>query len=450
MTSALFTPLFQTHAMAALFDDRAVLGAMLRVEAALASAQASIGMVPTSALGPIQAACNPDLYDMAELGRATALAGNPAIPLVKVLTAKVAETDLAAARHVHRGATSQDIIDTGFVLRARDAVTLLRTDLDRAIHALADLSRRHVCTPMAGRTLWQQALPTTFGLKTAGWLSLLLRLRTRLTEAGKAAETLQFGGAAGTLASQGGQGMAVAKALAAELSLALPDTPWHSQRDRIADLGAALGLLTGGLGKIARDIAHLMSSEVAEAFEPAAAGKGGSSAMPHKRNPVGTTIALSAAARAPGLVATLFSAMVQEQERGVGGWHAEWPTLAELFGLTAGAMAHMADTLSGLELDPARMRANLDLTDGLMMAEAVTQALAEASGRHDAGKIVEAACKRAVAAGHGLLLELTADPAVTAHLPQERLVTLMQPENYLGSAADFVSSVLATYEREMK
>lgn len=450
MTSALFMPLFQTQAMAALFDDRAVLGAMLRVEAALARAQSGIGMVPTAALAAIQAACDPDLYDIAELGHATALAGNPAIPLVKALTAKVAESDPAAARHVHRGATSQDIIDTGFVLRARDAMALLCADLDRAIHALADLSRRHARTPIAARTLWQQALPTTFGLKTAGWLSMLLRIRTRLTEAGKAASTLQFGGAAGTLASQDGQGVMVAKALAAELSLTLPDTPWHSQRDRIADLGAALGLLSGGLGKIARDIAHLMSSEVAEAFEPAAAGKGGSSAMPHKRNPVGTTIALSAAARAPGLVATLFSAMVQEQERGVGGWHAEWPTLTELFALTSGAMAHMADTLSGLELDPARMRTNLDLTDGLMMAEAVTQALAEASGRHDTGKIVEAACKRAVAAGHGLLEELAADAAITTHLPRERLVALMQPESYLGSVTDFVSAVLKTYEREMK
>ncbi|MBJ7417817.1 MAG: 3-carboxy-cis,cis-muconate cycloisomerase, partial [Niveispirillum sp.] len=216
------------------------------------------------------------------------------------------------------------------------------------------------------------------------------------------------------------------------------------------DMGAALGLLTGSLGKIARDIAHLMSSEVAEAFEPAAAGKGGSSAMPHKRNPVGTTIALSAAARAPGLVATLLTAMVQEQERGVGGWHAEWLTLAELFALTSGAMAHMADTLSGLELDPARMRVNLDLTNGLMMAEAVTQSLAEASGRHDAGKIVEAACKRAVTAGHGLLEELVADPTITTHLSRERLSVLMQPESYLGSAVDFVAAVLTTYEREMK
>ncbi|MBJ7416606.1 MAG: 3-carboxy-cis,cis-muconate cycloisomerase, partial [Niveispirillum sp.] len=237
MTSALFTPLFQTQAMAALFDDRAVLGAMLRVEAALARAQAGIGMVPNGALAPIQAACDPDLYDMAELGRATTLAGNPAIPVVKALTAKVAQSDPAAARHVHRGATSQDIIDTGFVLRARDAVALLRADLDRAIHALADLSRHHAQTPMAGRTLWQQALPTTFGLKTAGWLSMLLRIRTRLIDAGKAAETLQFGGAAGTLASQGGQGLLVARALAAELSLTPPDTPWHSQRDRIADMG---------------------------------------------------------------------------------------------------------------------------------------------------------------------------------------------------------------------
>lgn len=447
--SSLFTPLFQTPSMAAQFGDGAVLSSMLRVEAALARAQASVGMVPAAALPSIDAACDARLYDMAELGLATALAGNPAIPLVKALTAKVAASDPAAARHVHRGATSQDIIDTGLVLRARDAVGLLRADLDRAIHALADLARHHAATTMAGRTLWQQALPITFGLKAANWLSMLLRVSARLDQAGRAVAVLQFGGAAGTLASQGGQGLAVAAALARELDLTLPDTPWHSQRDRIADLGAALGLLTGALGKIARDVAHLMSSEVAEAFEPAAAGKGGSSAMPHKRNPVGTTIALSAAARAPGLVATLFAAMVQEQERGVGGWHAEWPVVADLFQLASGAAAHMADTLSCLELDPASMRANLDLTGGLMMAEAVTQALAEASGRHDAGRIVEAACKRAIAAGHGLLEELAADGAVTSHLPRERLEGLMQPENYLGSAAEFVSRVLATYDREM-
>ncbi|MFV3128962.1 3-carboxy-cis,cis-muconate cycloisomerase [Niveispirillum sp. KHB5.9] len=447
MTS-LFTPLFQTEAMAALFADEAVLSTMLRVEAALARAQSRVGMVPPTALPAIEAACDAGLYDLAALGRATALAGNPAIPLVKALTAQVAAADPAAARHVHRGATSQDIIDTGLVLRTRDAVALIRIDLERAIHALATLARTHAATPMAGRTLWQQALPVTFGLKAAGWLSLLLRVRSRLKAAGEAASTLQFGGAAGTLASQGGQGLDIAAALADELSLTLPDMPWHSQRDRIADLGAALGLLAGALGKIARDIAHLMSSEVAEAFEPAAAGKGGSSAMPHKRNPVGTTIALSAAARAPGLVATLLSAMVQEQERGVGGWHAEWPVLAELFLLASGAAAHMADTLSGLELDLDAMRANLDLTNGLMMAEPVTQALAEASGRHDAVGIVEAACKRAVAAGHGLLAALTADPAVTAHLPPDRLAELTRPENYLGSAAEFVARVLASYERE--
>lgn len=446
MTTGLFTPLFDTPAMAGAFDDRAVLSTMLRVEVALARAQASIGLVPADALPAIEACADPDLYDMVALGRATALAGNPLIPLVKALKEKVAARDPAAARHVHRGATSQDIIDTAMVLRARDGVALLRGDLDRAIAALARLTRTHAATPMAGRTLLQQALPITFGLKTAGWLSACLRIRTRLSAAMASLSVLQFGGAAGTLASQGEHGMAVTEALARELDLTAPDMPWHGQRDRVVDLGAALGLLVGTLGKIARDVAHLMSSEVAEAFEPAAAGKGGSSAMPHKRNPVDTTVALAAAARAPGLVATLLTAMVQEHERGVGGWHAEWPTLAELFRLSSGAMAHMADTLEGLTVDTARMRRNLDLTDGLMMAEAVALALAEASGRHDAASTVEAACVRAVAAGHGLLTELAADPAVTAHLSPERLAALMAPEAYLGSARDYIERVLGTHE----
>jgi 3-carboxy-cis,cis-muconate cycloisomerase len=288
----------------------------------------------------------------------------------------------------------------------------------------------------------QHALPTTLGLKAAGWLSAIERHRTRLAEMRPRLLVVQFGGAAGTLAALGDKGPAVAEAVARELDLGLPDVPWHGQRDRVAELATAAGLLVGTLGKIARDISLMMQTEVGEAFEPAGEGRGGSSTMPHKRNPVSSAVVLAAATRIPNLVATMLAAMVQEHERGLGGWHAEWSTLPDLCVLTGGALRHAAETLAGLEVDAGRMRANLESTGGLILAEAVQMALGAKIGRLAAHELVEAACKRAVAGRRHLREVLAADGTVTAHLSAAELDRLLDPVNYLGSAEEFVARVL--------
>jgi 3-carboxy-cis,cis-muconate cycloisomerase len=439
----LLGPLFASEAMAAVFCDPARLQGMLDFEAALARAEASTGLFPAVAAESIARACKADLFDSAALARDTAEAGNPAIPMVKQLTALVGRHDAAAARFAHWGATSQDAIDTGLVLQIRGGLAAIEPDLQRLTAALATSMETHAKTVMIGRTLLQQAVPVTFGLKAAGWLAAVGRTRARLAEAGRAAQVLQFGGAAGTLAALGDRGLDVAAALAKELDLALPDLPWHGHRDRLVDLACALGLLVGTLGKMARDLSLLMQTEVAEAFEPMGQDRGGSSTMPHKRNPIACAVALAAATRVPNLVATLLAAMPQEQERGLGGWHAEWETLPEVFLLASGALRHMADAIAGLTLDAARMRENIEATRGLVMAEAVTMALAGRIGKHEAHELVEAACRRALAEGAHLRDVLAREPAVTAQLQQETLDRLFAPESYLGMAERFVQRVLA-------
>jgi 3-carboxy-cis,cis-muconate cycloisomerase len=284
----------------------------------------------------------------------------------------------------------------------------------------------------------------TFGLKAAGWLSAIERHRQRVRELRARALVLQFGGAAGTLASLGNRGLDVAAALARELKLSLPDIPWHAQRDRVAEVATTLGLLVGSLGKIARDVSLAMQTEIGEAFEPAAPGRGGSSTLPHKRNPVSSAVVLAAAARVPALVSVMLAAMVQEQERGLGNWHAEWETLPEICMLAAGALGHMTQVMEGLETDAPRMRQNLDATRGLIMAEAVSSALAAKLGRQAAHELVEAACHRAVEQGNSLRDVLERDTNLAAHLSTADLDRLFDPESYLGVAEQLVERVLAT------
>jgi len=439
----LLGPLFASDAMAAVFSDAARLQGMLDFEAGLARAEASIGLFPAATATSIAQACKAELFDIGALARDTAQAGNPAIPMVKQLTALVAKHDANAARFVHWGATSQDAIDTGLVLQVRTGLAAIEPDTRRLAAALAAHAQAQAKTVMIGRTLLQQAVPVTFGLKAAGWLAALDRARARLATAGRAAQVLQFGGAAGTLAALGDRGLDVAATLAKELDLGLSELPWHGHRDRLVDVAAAFGLLVGTLGKIARDLSLLMQTEVAEAFEPAGQGRGGSSTMPHKRNPIACAVALAAAARVPNLVATLLAAMPQEQERGLGGWHAEWETLPEIFLLASGALHHMADAIAGLTLDTKRMRENIDATRGLVMAEAVTMALAGKIGKHEAHKLVESACRRAVSEGAHLRDVLAREPAVMAQVTPEALDRLFAPESYLGMAERFVQRVLA-------
>jgi len=442
-STRLLDPLFTTDRMRAVFSDRGRLQGMLDFEAALARAEARVGVVPAAAVGPIVAECRAEALDVDELARGAALSGNTAIPVVKALTALVAKRDQSAARYVHWGATSQDAMDTGLVLQLRDALDLIEADLARLSDVLAALAGDHKRTVLAGRTWLQQATPVTFGLKAAGALSAIERHRARFRELRPRVLVLQFGGASGTLAALGADGLKVAAALADELKLALPDLPWHAHRDRVAEVATALGLLVGTLGKIARDVSLLMQTEVGEAFEPAAAGKGGSSTMPHKRNPVACAAILAAAIRVPGLVSVMLTAMVQEHERGLGDWHAEWDTLPEIACLAAGALGQLVQVLAGLELDPARMAANLEATRGLILAEAVTMALGGAIGRLPAHHLVEAACRRAAGEGRHLREVLGEDPEVGKHLSAADLARLLDPVNYVGLAEALVERALA-------
>jgi 3-carboxy-cis,cis-muconate cycloisomerase len=440
---AFLDPLFGSAAINEIFSDAARLQRMLDFEAALARAQARCGVIPKAAAQAIASKCKAELIDINALAAATVESANPAIPLVKQLTALVAKDDPDAAQFVHWGATSQDANDTGLVLQIRDALKILETDLSSLCGGLAELAQKHRSTPMAGRTLMQQAPPTTFGVKIAAWLDGMNRHRDRITETRKRALVVQFGGAVGTLAALRDKGLQVAEALAAELDLTLPTMPWHTQRDRIAEVATTLGLCTGSLGKMARDISLHMQTEIAEVSEPANDGRGASSTMPHKRNPVSAAIVLSAATRVPGLVSTMLTAMVQEDERGLGNWHAEWETLPEIFRLTAGALRQMATIVPHLEVDVAHMRRNLGATQGLIFAEAVTIALAAHIGRADARELLEEAVRQSRKSGKSLREVLSQNPTVTNHLTATELDRLFAPENYLGSAEVWVDRVIA-------
>ncbi len=358
--------------------DGAHVEAMLFVEASLARAQAALGIIPESAADAIAEGTNEDEYDLEELAAAAAKAGNLAIPLVKELAARVTRLDAEAARYVHWGATSQDIIDNATVLQLRAAVQIVADSIARAADAAAALAERHATTVMAGRTWLQHATPITFGLKAAGWLAALGRVHERVEFALDDAMFLQFGGASGTLASYGDRGLDLTSTLANELALRQGDLPWHAHRDRFADLACALGVAVGTMGKIARDVSLLSQTEVAEAFESAEDGKGGSSAMPQKRNPVGASVVLAASIRVPGLVATMLAAMPNEHERALGGWQAEWETLPQIVHLAGGAARHIAEMLAELEVDTERMRAIGD--NGTVTLATARRALANGDG----------------------------------------------------------------------
>ncbi|MGB8922141.1 MAG: 3-carboxy-cis,cis-muconate cycloisomerase [Pseudomonas sp.] len=441
----LFDAYFTARDMRQVFCDQGRVQAMLDFEAALARAEARVGVIPASAVAPIAAACKAGLYDFAALGEAIATAGNSAIPLVKVLGKQIAATDAEAERYVHLGATSQDVMDSGLVLQLRQALELIENDLTALADSLATQAKRHAATPLAGRTWLQHATPVTLGMKVAGWLGAVTRSRQRLRELKPRLLVLQFGGASGTLAALGGQALPIAQALAEELQLTLPEQPWHTQRDRIVEFGAVLGLIAGSLGKLGRDVSLLMQTEAAEVFEPSAPGKGGSSTMPHKRNPVGAAVLIGAATRVPGLLSTLFSAMPQEHERSLGLWHAEWETLPEICCLVSGALQQAQLLADGLEVDAARMARNLELTQGLVLAEAVSIVLAQRVGRDTAHHLLEQCCKRAVAEHRHLRAVLGDEPQVTAELSSAELDHLLDPVHYLGQAQVWVARAVAEH-----
>jgi 3-carboxy-cis,cis-muconate cycloisomerase len=447
--SHLLAPLFATADMRSLYADRAVLGRMLKFEAALARAEAAVHVIPPAAVSAIKAACNSGRFDPAALGKAAAVAGNPAIPLVKALTAEVAKRNAEAARYVHWGATSQDVIDTAAVIAIGESVKLLDRDLKRTIKAFARLARKHRKTPLAARTWLQQAPPTIFGLKLARWAALVARAREDLLSAAAKAAVIQFGGAAGTLAALGTKGTKVAKRLAEDLGLR-QEAPWHAERDRIANVASAIGILIGAGGKVARDVSLLMQTEVGEVSEPGGQGRGGSSTMPHKRNPIASAQILAAANLAPGLVGSLLAGMVQEHERALGGWQAEWVAIPQLFLLASGVASRLAEIAEGLEVDAARMRKNLDATHGLIMSEAIQMALGASLGRLQAHDLLEAAGKRALKERRPLIDVLSQTPEIAKVLPREKLARLFDPLAYLGSAEEFLNRTLADIEKSLK
>jgi 3-carboxy-cis,cis-muconate cycloisomerase len=444
--SPLLAPMLSSAAMRAVCDDVACLQNMLDFEAALARAEAAVCVIPPGAAGPIAAACKAESFDLKALADAATRSGNLAIPLVKALTAHIGKIDPDAARYVHWGATSQDVIDTGAMLGLRAGIDALLGDLDRAVAGFAKLAAAHRHTAVVARTWLQHALPMPFGLKLAEYAAALHRSRKRLQRLRRETLALQFGGAAGTLAALGDKGLLVAEKLAELLQLPLPDAPWHGHRDRIAEAASVLAILAGSCGKIARDVSLMMQTDVAEAFEPSGEGRGGSSTMPHKRNPVLAASALAASTMAPNLAATIFAAQVGDHERSAGPWHAEWPTLPMLLLVTSGALAAIVDIAEGLEVDAARMRVNLDATGGLIMAEAVTFALAEKIGRSDAHHLIEAAARKAVAGKQHLREVLAQDSTITAHLDAGQLLKLFEPMAYQGASQALIDRLLASLD----
>jgi 3-carboxy-cis,cis-muconate cycloisomerase len=426
--------------------DREYLQALLDVEIALASAEAEVGVIPAFCVQDIRAAARAEAFDIATLVAEAAPAGNVVIPLVRKLTEAVAARNPESARYVHRGATSQDIMDTATVLRLRAVGELLAAELTRSMRASAALARKHAATLMPGRTWLQHASPTTFGLKAAGWLDMLGRSRERIVESVDRVLVVQLGGAAGTLASLGKDGPAVTEALARHLGLRVPVMPWHAHRDRVVEIASSLGIACGALGKIGRDLTLLAQSEVAEAFERPSS-RGGSSSMPHKQNPVRAVTAVTAAIRAPGLVATMIAAMPQEHERAAGGWQAEWETMADLVRVSRESASAIADTLGELQLDPERMREHLALHGGVTMAEGLAAALMAHLSRTDAMAHVERLSRVAVRDRRPLCELASADPEVSRLLSPAAIEHALTPENFLGSAPLFVERVLKQWER---
>jgi 3-carboxy-cis,cis-muconate cycloisomerase len=451
--------------------DQAWLAAMLQTEAALARALERAGLAPSGAGAAVTEAARAGAIDAAELGRQAALTGNPVPALARALARCV---PVYAAAAVHKGATSQDIIDTAAMLLARHALAVAAADMAAAADATAALAARHRDTVMIGRTLLQQAVPVTFGLVTAGWLTGLDEARAGLDRVRAGRLAVQFGGAAGTLASLGADGPRVAALLADELGLPLPVLPWHTDRLRIVEVAASCAGAAAVLGKIARDVTLLAQSEVAEVREGepavaearegepavaevrggdgpgAGARRGGSSAMPHKRNPVAAIAILGCTRQVPGLLATLTAAAEQEYQRAAGAWHSEWEPFSGLLRLTGSAASWGAELLAGLTADPARMRANLDAAGGLPLAERVSGLLAPAFGAVAAHDLVAEASAAATAAGLPLATALLGDPGLRGRLdaagvtPAE-VEAALDPASYLGAAGEFVDAALAAH-----
>ncbi len=428
-----FSTIFVPQDLRDAVSDRAWLQGMLDAEAALARACAAVGLVSDETAALIVDACRSDLYDTDELARDGRAVGNPAEPLVRALREAVGGE---AADDVHLGATSQDVVDTAAMLVARRAGSVVLTELDRLADRCAELARAHRSTPMAARTLLQQAVPTTFGLKAAGWLVAVLEGKRRLEAVRDERLAAQLGGAAGTLAALGDSGLEVARRYAEELELAEPILPWHASRQRVAELGAALDAAGGAAAKVGLDVALLAQTEVSEVAEASA---GGSSTMPQKRNPVSSTLAVASGRLAHAHASVLLAGRPHEHERAVGSWHAEWEALSGALAFAGGAASAAADAVTGLEVNTERMRANLDLGGGLVVAERISFALTSRLGRSEAHMLVGEAA-RAPSFRDALLAD--ARTGLTA----DEVESLLDPTEYLGAAESLVDRALSEYE----
>ena len=442
LDSALFRDSFGTPRMREIFEERVLIARYVEVEVALARAQGRCGVIPAEAAAGIAARANPDALDLDLLRQETELVGYPILPLVHQLGKMCGE----AGRYVHWGATTQDIMDTTVVLQVRDALALIESELDAVRGILVRLARRYRDTPMAGRTHLQQALPVTFGYKVAVWLAMFDRHAERLAQLRPRVLVGQFGGAAGTLASLGERGLEVQRALMEALGLDVPAATWHVARDGLAEAVSFLGLLTGSLGKVACDVMLLASTEVAEVHEPFVAGRGASSTMPQKRNPISSELIVAAAKAVRQHAGLMLDAMIQDLERATGPWHAEWIALPESFILTAGALHQAKFMLGGLVVDEERMRKNLGMTSGVIVAEAVMMGLAPHLGRNAAHDVVYAACRLVERDGGRLADVLAGVPEVSKRLDRAALERLTDPANYLGMAPQMVDRVVGDRE----
>lgn len=439
LDSILFRDAFGTPAMRAVFDERELIRKYVQVEVALAVAEARCGIIPADAARDIAARCTADTLDLDLLRRETEVVGYPILPLVHQLARQAGD----AGGFVHWGATTQDIMDTAVVLQLRDAFELVRADIDALRHILAGLARKHRDTPMAGRTHLQQALPVTFGYKAAIWLDMFDRHAERLAQARPRVLVGQFAGAAGTLASLGDRGLEVQQALMQELGLGVPSSTWHVARDGFAEAVNLMAVITGSLGKIATDVMIMASSEFGELYEPFVKGRGASSTMPQKRNPISSELMLACAKGVRQQAGLMLDAMVQDLERATGPWHAEWIAIPEAFILAAGALNQAKFMLSGLVVDEQAMARNLGLTRGLIVAEAVMMGLAPHIGRQAAHDLVYDACRIVNEKGGRLADVLNAMPEVSGRLDPALIERLTDPANYLGMAPQMVDRVLA-------
>jgi len=437
--SEIYGDMFGTADMRGLFADRTILGLYLDVETALARAQAKLGLIPEEAAKAITDAADVDRIDMERLSDRTQIVGYPILPLVEQLSTWAPD---GLGQYCHWGATTQDIMDTADVLQVRAGLDIVEDYLERIATALAKLAEAHAETPMAGRTHLQHALPVSFGFKAATWLSAIDRHLQRLAELRPRVEVVQFSGAAGTLASLTGNGLATQAALAEELGLKVPDITWHTIRDGFAEVTGFLALVTGTIGKIGYDIMLMMQTETGEVLEPYVAGRGASSTMPQKRNPISSEMMLASSKIVREQHSAMLDAMVQDHERATGQWHVEWHALPTAFIVASGGLAAAAEVLEGLEVRPDAMRQVLDTTRGLIVAEAVMMGLAPHIGRQVAHDVVYDCCRRALAGEASFLDALMAEKVISDTLDRATVEALTRPENYLGEAPEMVRRLL--------